>query len=120
MEDSILKTVKQILGIPSDETGFDFDLLIHINSAFATLHQLGVGPETVFEIEDDTAVWATFIDGDLRFNSVRTYVCLKVKSIFDPPQSSYAVTAMKEQIMEYEWRLNNAREETDWTAPVEV
>lgn len=118
MEDSILKTVKQILGIPEDETGFDFDLLIHINSAFATLHQLGVGPETVFEVEDDTSVWADFLDGRTEFNSVKTYVYLKVKSIFDPPQSGYAVEAMSKQIMEYEWRLNSAREHTEWTAPV--
>lgn len=118
MEDSILLTVKQVLDIPADNTAFDFTLLIHINSAFATLNQLGVGPATVFEIEDDTAVWATFLDGDSRFNAVKTYVCLKVKSVFDPPSSAYAVTAMKEQIMEHEWRLNTAREETDWVAPV--
>jgi hypothetical protein len=117
MEQSILKSVKKLLGITDDYTAFDLDILIHINSAFATLHQLGVGPDTPFEIEDASAVWADFLESKTGFGSVKTYIFLKVRSIFDPPQSGYAVTAMKEQILEYEWRLNTVREMTDWVDP---
>lgn len=118
METSILKTVKKILGIAADDTGFDEDILVQINSAFATLNQIGVGV-AAFEIEDDTAVWADFLEGP-EYNAVKTYVCLKVRSVFDPPQNGFAVTAMQSQITELEWRLNILREESKWVEPVVV
>lgn len=117
MEQSILKSVKKILGIDSTDTSFDFDILIHINSAFATLNQLGVGPENGFAIEDATPVWTTFYGADPRYNSIRTYVYLKVRVLFDPPQTSYLVEALKEQIAEHEWRILQYRESTQWTDP---
>lgn len=117
MEDSILKSVKKILGIPEDDTAFDLDILIQINSAFASLHQIGVGPEDPFEITDDTALWTTFLPGP-EYNSVKTYVALKVRSYFDPPQNGFAVTAMEKQLLELEHRLNTVREMTEWVAPV--
>ena len=117
MEDSILKSVKKLLGVADDYTAFDLDILIHINSALATLHHLGVGPDTPLVIEDDTAVWADFFEAKTGFESAKTYVFLKVRSVFDPPQSGYAVTAMEKQILELEWRLNNVREQTDWVDP---
>ena len=119
MEQSILKSTKKILGIAEDYTVFDLDIITHINSAFSTLTQLGVGPVEGFIIEDDTALWTDFIDVDVDFqwNSVKSYVFLRVRMLFDPPQTSYLISASERQIQELEWRLNVHREETDWVDP---
>jgi len=119
MEQSILKSTKKILGIAEDYTVFDLDIITHINSAFSTLTQLGVGPVEGFIIEDDTALWTDFIDVDVDFqwNSVKSYVFLRVRMLFDPPQTSYLISASERQIQELEWRLNIHREETDWVDP---
>lgn len=121
METSILISTKKILGIAEDYTVFDDVIVTHINSAFSTLTQLGIGPPSGFMIEDETAEWGDFlgVDPDLQFNSVRSYVFLKVRMLFDPPQTSYLISAMEKQIQELEWRLNTRREETDWV-PGEV
>lgn len=119
MEQSILTSTKKILGIAEDYTVFDLDILTHINTAFSTLTQLGVGPADGFAIEDATAVWADFdpVDDHLNFNSVKSYVFLKVKMLFDPPTTSYLISASEKQIEELEWRLNVHREETEWIDP---
>src|SRR4029077_16530262 len=118
METSILTGTKKILGLAEDYTAFDHDVITHINTAFSTLTQLGVGPAEGFMIEDDTAVWTDFIiDDDLQYNSVKTYVYLRVRMLFDPPGTSFVITALNEQIKELEWRLNIHREETGWTDP---
>ena len=117
LETSILKTVKKLVGVPSEITVFDLDIIVHINSAFATLHTLGLGPVEGFMIEDDQATWDQYLGGDLRKESVKTLVALMVRQIFDPPSSSYAVTAMQEQIRELQWRLNIIREGDSWTDP---
>ena len=118
METSILTGTKKILGLAEDYTAFDYDLITHINSAFSTLTQLGVGPAEGFMIEDETAVWTDFItDNDLQYNSVKTYVYLRVRMLFDPPATSFVIAALNEQIKELEWRLNVHREETGWTDP---
>ena len=119
MENSILKSVKKILGIDASLTVFDFDILTHINSAFSTLNQIGIGPENGYAIEDDSALWTSFVGTDPLLSSVKTYVCLKVRIIFDPPQTSYLVDALNAQIRELEWRLNTLREMTLWTSPEE-
>jgi hypothetical protein len=119
MEQSILTSTKKILGIAEDYTVFDLDILTHINTAFATLTQLGVGPADGFMIEDETAVWTDFdpVDDHLNFNSVKSYVFLKVKMLFDPPTTSYLLSASEKQIEELEWRLNVHREGTEWVDP---
>lgn len=104
--DSILKTIKKLLGISDEETHFDTDIIMHINSVFSILHQLGVGPDKSFSIQDDTATWDDFIEDDNNFNDVRTYIYLKVRLLFDPPASSSVMSAMERQISELEWRLN--------------
>ena len=104
--DSILNGTKKILGLTPEYTAFDVDILTHINSAFATLHQLGVGPAEPYEIYDASADWYDFTGGKAALNSVRSYVYLHVRLIFDPPASSYALNALKEQMKEYEWRLS--------------
>jgi hypothetical protein len=115
--ESILDSTKKNLGIAQTDTTFDVDIIMHINSVFSTLEQLGVGPAGGFAIVDDTAVWSDFLGTDHRLNQVKTYMYLRVRLIFDPPQSSYAITAMQEQIKEHEWRLNVIMEATLWTDP---
>lgn len=117
MSDSILTSTKKMLGLEDDYTAFDLDIILHINSALATLTQLGVGPTEGFFIEDKEALWVDLLGTDPRLNSVKQYVFLRVRLVFDPPQTSYAVEAMKEQIREHEWRLNVHMESTIWTDP---
>lgn len=108
--DSILNSIKKILGIAPEYTEFDADVIMHINSTFSTLHQLGIGPLDGFMIEDDEVEWDAFLLGDNRLNSIKTYMGLKVRLPFDPPATSFGITAMQEQIKELEWRLNVAQE----------
>lgn len=117
MTDSILTSIKKNLGVVEDYIVFDSDITMYINSAFATLTQLGVGPAEGFMIEDKTATWTTFLGTDPRLNPVKTYVQLRVRMLFDPPQTSYLVEAMKQQILEHEWRLNVHMEGIIWTDP---
>jgi hypothetical protein len=117
MEQSILISTKKILGIAEEYTVFDLDIITHINSAFSTLTQLGVGPAQGFMINDETEKWDDFIEDDLQYNSVKSYVFLKTKQLFDPPTTSYLITATEKQIEELEWRLNVHREETGWVDP---
>lgn len=118
---SILTGTKKILGLAEDYTAFDHDVITHINTAFSTLAQLGVGPPEGFMIEDETAEWIDFIDDtDLQYNSVKSYIYLRVRLLFDPPTTSYLIAAFNDQIKELEWRLNTHREETEWTPPPEV
>src|SRR5436190_17535293 len=119
MEQSILTSTKKILGIAEDYIVFDLDIITHINTAFSTLTQLGVGPADGFMIEDATALWTDFdpVDDNINFNSVRSYVFLKVKQLFDPPTTSYLIDATQKQIEELEWRLNVHREHTEYVDP---
>lgn len=113
---SILKDVKKMIGPSEIYDQFDQDLIIHINSVFTILQQLGVGPKEGFSIEDDGADWSDFIE-DIEssniFQMVRSYMYLKVRMQFDPPTGSVA-SAFEEQIKEYEWRLSVAPD-TDWS-----
>ena len=104
-DESILNSVKKALGISADYEAFDPDILMHINSTFAVLHQLGVGPDEQFMIEDDGSTWADFLNDRNELAMVKSYVFLKVRMLFDPPQGS-AMDIFKEQAAEYEWRMN--------------
>src|SRR3954467_15187727 len=117
METSILTSTKNVLGIAEDYTVFDLDIITHINTAFSTLTQLGVGPTNGFMIEDADAVWTDFIGDDLQYNAVKSYVFLRVRLLFDPPSTSYVIAAAERQVQELEWRLNVHREETGWVDP---
>jgi hypothetical protein len=114
---SILISTKKVLGIDEDYTVFDEDIIMHINTAFSTLTQLGVGPPEGFMIQDAVAEWDDFIVTDIQYNSVKSYVFLRVRQLFDPPTTSYLITATEKQIAELEWRLNVHREEEGWTDP---
>lgn len=105
MENSILVSVRQKLGPSGSYDVFDPQLIDFINLAFSRLYQLGIGPDEPFSIEDDTAVWSDFIpEGELE--DVRTYVYLRVRMLFDPPQNSSVMNSYQEQIKELEWELN--------------
>lgn len=110
MEKSILKSVKKLLGITPEYTAFDLDILTHINSVFSSLKQLGIGPEALIVVEDDTINWDQLDLSKDQLNWVRTYVYLKVRYLFDPPATSFGIEALEKQITEHEWRLNVDRE----------
>lgn len=102
---SILTSVKKALGIAEEYTNFDTDLIMHINSVFFILNQLGVGVDG-FSINDESANWEDFLDDESKMQLVKSYVYLKVRLLFDQPQSSAVMECIKTQIAEYEWRLN--------------
>ena len=109
--ESILTSIKKLLGITEDYEVFDTDIIIHINTAFTILHQLGVGPKEVFQIHDKFSYWSDFIETGSA-ESVKTYVYLRVRALFDPPSSSIANEALKETIKELEFRLNVSEDTT--------
>ena len=104
--DSILTSVKKLLGITEECTDFDADIIMHINSALMILTQIGVGPSEGFFIEDKTDFWDDFIDDIEQLEAVKTYVYMRVRLMFDPPSSSAVMEAMNRTISELEWRLN--------------
>lgn len=108
--ESILTSIKKLLGIMEEYDHFDTDLIIHINSAFMVLTQLGVGPSDGFNISDKSATWDSFVTDPKTYEAVKSYVYLKVKLLFDPPTSSAAMESMTRMIDEFEWRLNVAAE----------
>jgi hypothetical protein len=113
MEESILISIKKMLGIDESYTAFDLDVMVHINSVLMILTQLGVGPSEGFAIEDDSTTWGDFMDdGNTRLNSVKTYMYLKVKLLFDPPTSSATIDSFNRLISELEFRLNVAADNT--------
>ena len=100
--DSILTSVKKMLGIEEEYKHFDTDILMHINSAFSILTQIGVGPDSGFMITDDTSNWSDFIKEEAKLNLVKSYMFLKVKLLFDPPTSTAVLECYKPHISEYE------------------
>lgn len=106
-EDSILTSIKKMLGISSDNTDFDTDIIIHINTVFGILNELGVGPSSGYMITSANDTWADYgISEDNNLNSVKSYMYLKVKMLFDPPITSAIQNANTQLINELEWRLN--------------
>ena len=115
--DSILTSIKKLLGITAEYKQFDPDLIIHINSVFLILKQLGIGPEQGFSISGESETWKQFLpEGSENFEAVKSYMYIKVKLLFDPPTSSAVMEAMNRIASEYEWRLNVEAE----SAPVNV
>lgn len=109
--DSILTSIKKMLGIAEEDKYYDPDVIMHINSVFMTLNQLGVGPASVFHIADDTSVWTDFVSDDsFPVEAIKTYVYLKVKLVFDPPNNSAVIESIHNSINELEWRINLAAE----------
>lgn len=107
MSPSILTSVKKNLGIAQEIDAFDLDLILLINSEFGKLHQLGVGPETPFSIQDEIDEWEDFTSDETLLGMVREFVYLSVRLVFDPPTAS-VLSEMKNKVSELEWRLNVA------------
>ena len=110
--ESILTSIKKLLGISEEYTHFDSDIIMHINSVFMTLTQLGVGPPEGISIEDDSATWSDFIaeKSNVKPNAIASYVYLKVRLLFDPPTNSAVIESVNRIINEFEWRVNVAAE----------
>ncbi len=106
MQDSILLSIKKMLGIEPEYTHFDPDIIAAINSILMVLTQVGVGPSNGFYISDEHASWTDLTGLRVDLEAVKTYVYLRVKIIFDPPTSSFVLNAMQETMRELEWRLN--------------
>lgn len=109
--DSILISIKKLLGITEEYKHFDADLVMHINTVLSILTQLGVGPANGFSIVDSVEKWSDFVD-ETKYEAVKSFVHLKVKLLFDPPSSSAHIEAINRQLSELEWRLNVATETT--------
>lgn len=105
MDESILTTIKKLLGIDENYTHFDADIILHINTVFMTIRQMGIGPSEPFMIEDDTKTWRSFLGTNRNLESVKTLIYLRVRLLFDPPSSSFVLESIKEMIKELEWRL---------------
>lgn len=118
--ESILNSIKKLLGIAEDYDYFDSDIIMHINSVFATLTQLGVGPEKGFSINDESEKWEDFLPEERMLHSVKSYMFMKVKLMFDPPLSSAVIECTKEQIKELEWRLQVAVDSANTKSEEEI
>lgn len=105
MPTSILTSIKKLLGITAEYTDFDADIIMHINSVFSILKQLGVGPKEGFSITGDSETWADFLPSQ-NIDMVKSYIYLKVRLMFDPPINSSLIESINRQIAELEWRLN--------------
>ena len=110
MTQSILDSTKKMLGLASDYTAFDLDVITHINSVFSVLTQLGIGPERGFSIEDSSTTWDEYLGGNKLLHTIKSYVYLRVRVLFDPPSAGYVLTAIENQIKELEWRINMEHE----------
>ncbi len=106
--ESILTSIKKMLGITEEYEHFDADLIIHINSVFMILTQLGVGSDNGFSISGKDEVWSDFLVEEQQLELVKSYMHLKVKLLFDPPLGSAVIEVINRQISEFEWRLNAA------------
>ena len=105
--DSILTSIKKMLCLAEGYTQFDADIIMHINSVFMTLRQIGIGPAEGFYIEDKTSEWSELTPDLNKIQAIKTYVFLKVKLLFDPASVGASTLASYErQIQELEWRLN--------------
>lgn len=104
--ESILTSVKKMLGLSEDDGSFDMDIIMHINTVFTILTQLGVGPNEGFSISDASTTWDEYLPGDVRLNGVKSYMYAKVRMLFDPPQNGAVAEALNRNIAELEWRMN--------------
>lgn len=105
MHESILKTIRKLIGPEEDYEHFDPELIIHINTAIGILGQLGVGPEEGFFISNDSSKWSDFLEDEALYEMVKTYIYLFVKKVFDPPSNSFIVDSYEKTLKELEWRI---------------
>lgn len=108
--ESILTSIKKLIGYDEEVTQFDQDFIIHINTHLATLRQIGIGPSNGFVIKDASAKWSDFLGDTILLETVKTYVYLKTRLVFDPPSNSFVIDSINKIINECEWRLNATAE----------
>lgn len=108
---SILVDIKKALGLGADYTPFDPEIVMFINTAFTTLHQVGVGPKEVYRISGETEKWSAFT-GPSVLEEVKTYIYMKVRLLFDPPTLSFVITMIENQITQLEWRMQVAHDDS--------
>lgn len=113
MEESILTTIKKMLGIEADYDAFDMDIMVNINTVFMTLNQIGVGPKKGFSITSVDQKWKDFLEDETKLEGVKTFIYLKTKLVFDPPTTSFVLEAMRNMANEIEWRLNIESESSE-------
>jgi len=106
--ESILTSIKKLLGIAEEYTHFDADLIMHINSVFSILTQIGVGPAEGFSIKDESSVWSDFVPEKSKWELIKSYTYMKVKLLFDPPLNSAVIESINRIIAELEWRIQVA------------
>lgn len=106
MTDSIFESVKKVLGLLGDDSSFDQDILLHINSVVSTLRQLGLSIPSDFYVRDDVQTWRDLLGEFRDLDLVKSYMTMKVRLMFDPPSSSFGLKSMEEMVKEYEWRIN--------------
>jgi len=111
VKDSILNSIKKLLGIESSYNNFDTDIIMHINSIFVILNQIGFGPEDGFTISDSEAKWSEYCEKEM-IETVKTYIYLRVRLLFDPPSNGAVMEAIKQTIQELEWRINVGSDNT--------
>ena len=111
--DSVLTSIKKLLGMDEMYTQFDTDIVIHINTALMSLNQLGVIEDVDFYITDKTQTWSDLIGDVKNIEAIKTYVYFKVRLAFDPPTTSFGIEAIERQLFQLEWRLNVQAEEDD-------
>ena len=110
--DSILNSIKKVLGLEADDTSFDLDIVMHINTIIATLTQLGIGSTAGFYIVGSTETWSDFLGvladnkPDPRLLQVQSYIYLRVRFLFDPPDGRFSIASYEAQLKEFEWRIN--------------
>lgn len=111
MEESILTTIKKLLGLDESYEAFDTDIIVAINTAIMALTQIGIGPSGGFRIEDVGATWRDFLGSDtIDLEAAKSYIFIKARLMFDPPSSSVVVEAYNKAAAECEWRLNVQRD----------
>jgi hypothetical protein len=115
MEESVLISTKKILGISPSDGSFDLDVMTHINSSIDILRQVGLTASSY--VEDDTTTWADVFGSSTQMQLIKTCVYLQVRLLFDPPTTSYLLSAAQAQVQEHIWRLNVEREDTEWVDP---
>lgn len=104
MNESILDTIRRMLGIP-DDGSYDDDIIVNINAAFFTLYQLGVGTLEPFVVKSDQDVWSSFTKDSNKLEAVKLYIYIRTRLAFDPPSTSFVIDSLKKTADEIEWRL---------------
>lgn len=117
MTDSILVTLRNLLGIEEGTTAFDLDIITALNATLMTLNQLGIGPDTGLFVSDESTTWSDVFGLRQDLNALQQYVYLKVRLLFDPPATSTVQNALRESVNEIEWRLGVQADDTyDFTS----